>query len=96
VAPPVNVMQPIHRFTANSLGVNTTNPQSNLDVNGTGRFVDDLEADSHLNQAAPNSDLGGTFLGDVSRASGNWTEFAANVHAAGSITFNYRCTGNPN
>jgi hypothetical protein len=134
VAPPVNAMQPIHRFTANSFGVNTTNPQSNLDVNGTGRFVDDLEADSHVNQAAPNSDFGGTisinhgtsashsfanaFTGAKAPictltptsdptpvgaywvtyrgASGNWTEFAANVHAAGPITFNYRCTGNPN
>jgi len=32
---PVNVMQSVHRFTATSLGVNTTNPQSNLDVNGS-------------------------------------------------------------
>ncbi|HUJ33259.1 MAG TPA: glycosyl hydrolase family 28-related protein [Candidatus Acidoferrum sp.] len=30
-----NVMQSAHRFTPNSLGVNTTNPQFNLDVNGT-------------------------------------------------------------
>ncbi|MGA8142922.1 MAG: glycosyl hydrolase family 28-related protein [Candidatus Acidiferrales bacterium] len=33
--PPVNAMQSVHRFTATSLGVNTTNPQSNLDVNGS-------------------------------------------------------------
>jgi hypothetical protein len=33
--PPVNVMKSVHRFTATSLGVNTTNPQSNLDVNGS-------------------------------------------------------------
>jgi len=33
--PPFNVMQSVHRFTATSLGVNTTNPQSNLDVNGS-------------------------------------------------------------
>ncbi len=32
---PVSPMQSVHRFTATSLGVNTTNPQSNLDVNGT-------------------------------------------------------------
>ena len=32
---PVNAMQPVHRFTGTSLGVNTTNPQSNLDVNGS-------------------------------------------------------------
>jgi hypothetical protein len=35
LTPPFNVMQPVHRFTATSLGVNTTNPQSNLDVNGS-------------------------------------------------------------
>lgn len=29
------VLTPAHRFTYNSLGVNTTNPQYNLDVNGT-------------------------------------------------------------
>ena len=33
--PPVNIMQAAHRFTPTSLGVNTTNPQFNLDVNGT-------------------------------------------------------------
>ncbi|HTS10586.1 MAG TPA: glycosyl hydrolase family 28-related protein [Candidatus Limnocylindrales bacterium] len=32
---PYNVMQSAHRFTPTSLGVNTTNPQFNLDVNGT-------------------------------------------------------------
>jgi Pectate lyase superfamily protein len=32
---PVNPMQAQHRFTPTSLGVNTTNPQYNLDVNGT-------------------------------------------------------------
>jgi Pectate lyase superfamily protein len=30
-----NVMQSIHRFTPTSLGVDTTNPQFNLDVNGS-------------------------------------------------------------
>jgi hypothetical protein len=35
LTPPFNVMQSVHRFTATSLGVNTTNPQSNLDVNGS-------------------------------------------------------------
>ena len=33
--PPVNLMQSVHRFTPTSLGVNTTNPQFNLDVNGS-------------------------------------------------------------
>ena len=33
--PPVNQMQAVHRFTPTSLGINTTNPQYNLDVNGT-------------------------------------------------------------
>src|SRR6202040_1052537 len=33
--PPFNVMQSVHRFTPTSLGVNTTNPQSNLDVIGS-------------------------------------------------------------
>jgi len=32
---PYNTMQSVHRFTTTSLGVNTTNPQFNLDVNGT-------------------------------------------------------------
>lgn len=32
---PYNAMQSTHRFTPNSLGVNTTSPQFNLDVNGT-------------------------------------------------------------
>jgi hypothetical protein len=127
-------MQPVHRFTANSLGVNTTNPQSNLDVNGTGRFTEDLEADSHVNQAAPNGDFGGTIAISSSTSAshsfvnaftgvnapvctltptsdstsvgaywvsyhgnrGHWTGFAVNIHSAGSIAFNYRCTGNPN
>ena len=30
-----NVLQPVHRFTPTSLGVNTTSPQFNLDVNGS-------------------------------------------------------------
>jgi hypothetical protein len=30
-----NHMQAFHRFTPTSLGVNTTNPQFNLDVNGS-------------------------------------------------------------
>lgn len=30
-----NHLQAVHRFTANSLGVNTTNPQFSLDVNGS-------------------------------------------------------------
>jgi hypothetical protein len=132
--PPVNSLQSVHRFTANSLGVNTTSPQSNLDVNGTGRFTDDLEADSHVNQAVANSDFGGTIaISSGTSAShafanaftganapictltptsdstafgaywvsyrgnrGNWTGFSANIHSAGSISFNYRCTGNPN
>ena len=34
-SPPVNNMQAVHRFTPTSLGVNTTNPQFNLDVNGS-------------------------------------------------------------
>jgi hypothetical protein len=114
--------------------VNTTNPQSNLDVNGTGRFADNLEAGSHLNQASPNSDFSGTItINDADSAGhgftnpftganppictltptsdsthvgaywvnylgkrGNWTGFSANVHTAGSIAFNYRCSGNPN
>jgi len=38
-------MVPVHRFTYNALGVNTTNPLFNLDVNGTGRFVGDLTTD---------------------------------------------------
>ena len=33
--PPINLMQSSHRFTPTSLGINTTNPQSNLDVNGS-------------------------------------------------------------
>jgi len=33
----INLMQPQHRFTPTSLGVNTTNPQYNLDVNGSAR-----------------------------------------------------------
>jgi hypothetical protein len=132
--PPVNSLQSVHRFTANSLGVNTTSPQSNLDVNGTGRFTDDLEAGSHVNQAVANSDFGGTIaISNGTSAShafanaftganapictltptsdstafgaywvsyrgnrGNWTGFSANIHSAGSISFNYRCTGNPN
>ena len=32
---PVNQLRPVHRFTSTSLGVNTTNPQANLDVNGS-------------------------------------------------------------
>ena len=32
---PVNQLRPVHRFTPTSLGVNTTNPQANLDVNGS-------------------------------------------------------------
>jgi Pectate lyase superfamily protein len=32
---PVNQLRPVHRFTVTSLGVNTTNPQANLDVNGS-------------------------------------------------------------
>ena len=32
---PVNQLKPVHRFTPTSLGVNTTNPQANLDVNGS-------------------------------------------------------------
>jgi hypothetical protein len=132
--PPVSTLQGVHRFTANSLGVNTTNPQSNLDVNGTGRFSDNLEADSHVNQAAANSDFSGTITISSGTSSshpfanaftganapictltptsdstavgaywvtyrgghGNWTGFSANIHSAGSISFNYRCTGNPN
>jgi len=35
VVAPVNAMQSVHRFTPTSLGVNTTNPQFNLDVNGS-------------------------------------------------------------
>jgi hypothetical protein len=33
--PPYANLQSVHRFTNTSLGVNTTNPQFNLDVNGT-------------------------------------------------------------
>jgi hypothetical protein len=33
--PPVNQMLAVHRFTPTSLGINTTNPQYNLDVNGS-------------------------------------------------------------
>ena len=32
---PIPTYQAVHRFTANALGVNTINPQYNLDVNGT-------------------------------------------------------------
>ena len=32
---PIPSYQAVHRFTANALGVNTTNPQYNLDVNGS-------------------------------------------------------------
>lgn len=32
---PYNAMQAVHRFTTTSLGIDTTNPQFNLDVNGT-------------------------------------------------------------
>ena len=32
---PANTMASVHRFTPTSLGINTTNPQSNLDVNGS-------------------------------------------------------------
>jgi hypothetical protein len=32
---PYNAMQSVHRFTPTSLGVNTTSPQFNLDVNGS-------------------------------------------------------------
>ena len=32
---PFPTYQAVHRFTANALGVNTTNPQFNLDVNGS-------------------------------------------------------------
>jgi hypothetical protein len=32
---PFNAMQSVHRFTATSLGIDTTNPQFNLDVNGS-------------------------------------------------------------
>lgn len=32
---PYNVMQSVHRFTPTSLGIDTTNPQFNLDVNGS-------------------------------------------------------------
>ena len=32
---PIPTYQAVHRFTANALGVNTTNPQFNLDVNGS-------------------------------------------------------------
>lgn len=132
--PPISAMQSVHRFTATSLGVNTTNPRANLDVNGTGRFAEDVEAGSHVNQAAANSDFGGTIaissgtsakhlftkaftgvdspictLTPTSDSTavgaywvtyhgnrGNWTGFTTNIHTAGSITFNYRCTGNPN
>jgi hypothetical protein len=34
-----NALKPVHRFTSTSLGVNTANPQFNLDVTGTGRFT---------------------------------------------------------
>lgn len=33
--PPYNAMQSVHRFTPTSLGIDTTNPQFNLDVNGS-------------------------------------------------------------
>jgi hypothetical protein len=36
---PNNLFSAVHRFTPTSLGVNTTNPQFNLDVTGTGRFT---------------------------------------------------------
>ena len=35
VNPAIPTYQAVHRFTANALGVNTINPQYNLDVNGT-------------------------------------------------------------
>jgi len=35
LVPPYNSMQSAHRFTATSLGIDTTNPQFNLDVNGS-------------------------------------------------------------
>ncbi|MFZ0431834.1 MAG: glycosyl hydrolase family 28-related protein [Candidatus Acidiferrales bacterium] len=34
-APPANVMASVHRFTPTSLGIDTTSPQYNLDVNGS-------------------------------------------------------------
>lgn len=35
IVPPYNPMQSVHRFTPTSLGIDTTNPQFNLDVNGS-------------------------------------------------------------
>lgn len=35
IVPPYNAMQSVHRFTPTSLGIDTTNPQFSLDVNGS-------------------------------------------------------------
>jgi hypothetical protein len=55
----INSMVPVHRFTANSLGVNTTEPATTLDVNGASTIR------GHVNQGAT-----GQFAGTCTMSSG--------------------------
>jgi hypothetical protein len=55
----VNSMVPVHRFTANSFGVNTTHPVTTLDVNGASTIR------GHVNQGAT-----GQFAGTCTMSSG--------------------------
>jgi Pectate lyase superfamily protein len=55
----INSMVPVHRFTANSFGVNTTNPATTLDVNGASTIR------GHMNQGAT-----GQFAGTCTMSSG--------------------------
>jgi hypothetical protein len=123
----ISTFLPVHRFTPNSLGVNTTRPAHNLDVLGDIHASTNMIVGSHLNSGASNSDLDGTItISSATSAShsfttpfnvppsciiapmsdptsvGTWwvttnaTAVTANVHASGTITFDYHCTGNPN
>jgi len=47
-----NAMQAVHRFTPTSLGVNTTNPQYNLDVNGAAHVSGNVVFDNPLSETS--------------------------------------------
>jgi hypothetical protein len=56
----VSTLVPAHRFTPNSLGVNTISPAHNLDVVGDIHASTNMIVGGHLASGASNSDLDGT------------------------------------
>lgn len=87
-----NPMTADHRFTYNSLGVNTTNPQYNLDVNGDGHFATTMTLTPRVFSilGACNSALAGSIAAITDSTTNTW---GATITGGGSDPVIGYCDG---